>query len=94
MIEVKKKDHESVESLIRRFNKRVQQSGVLLRAKKRRFFEPPRSKEERRQAALRGKLIQERKEYLRKTGQLTEEELKSRSRNTRVRNLLKRGLPK
>ncbi|MFH1111501.1 MAG: 30S ribosomal protein S21 [Patescibacteria group bacterium] len=92
MIEVKKKEHESVESLIRRFNKRIQQSGVLLRAKKRRFYEPARSKEERRGAALRSRLIQERKEYLRKTGQLTEEELKSRS--TKVRNLLKRGLPK
>jgi len=92
VIEVKKKEHESVESLIRRFNKRIQQSGVLLRAKKRRFYEVPRTKDERRGAALRSRLIQQRKEYLRKTGQLTDEELKSRS--TKVRNLLKRGLPK
>lgn len=92
MIEVKKKEHESVESLVRRFNKRVQQSGVLIRAKKRRFFEKPRSRNKQRAAAMRGKLIQERKEYLRRTGQLTDEELKSRS--TRIRNMLKRGLPK
>jgi len=92
VIEVKKKEHESVESLVRRFNKRVQQSGVLIRAKKRRFFEKPRSRSKERAAAMRGKLIGERKEYLRRTGQLTDEELKSRS--TRIRNLLKRGLPK
>ncbi len=92
MVEVKRKEHESVESLIRRFNKRVQQSGIILRAKKRRFYETPRTKRELRQAAVRGQMIAKRKEYLQKTGQLTEEELKSNS--TRVRNLLKRGLPK
>ena len=90
MIEVKKKERESVESLIRRFNKRVQQSGVLLRAKKKRFYETGKTKTERRSAALRNRLSQERKEYLRKTGQLTEEELKSKS--PRVRNILKRGI--
>ncbi len=92
MVEVKRREHESVESLIRRFNKRVQQSGVILRAKKRRFYETPRTKRELRQAAVRGQMITKRKEYLRKTGQLTEEELKSNS--IKVRNLLKRGLPK
>ena len=92
MIEVRKKQNESVESMIRRFNKRVQQSGVLLRAKKRRFFEVTPSKEKRRGSAIRRQQILVRKEYLRKTGQLDEEELKSK--NPRVRNLLKRGIRK
>jgi hypothetical protein len=34
MIEVKKKDRESSESLIRRFSRRVQQSGVLVQTKR------------------------------------------------------------
>ncbi len=37
MIEVKKKEGESVNSLIYRFTKKVQQSGILKEAKKRRF---------------------------------------------------------
>ncbi|HEX9503004.1 MAG TPA: 30S ribosomal protein S21, partial [Patescibacteria group bacterium] len=44
MVEVKRKDNESFESLLRRFNRKIQQSGVLVRARKIRFFEPTRSR--------------------------------------------------
>lgn len=72
MVEVRRKDGESVESMLRRFTKRVQQSGVLIRAKKGRFFESPKSKREIREGALRRKELRERKEYLRKIGKLDE----------------------
>ena len=37
MVEVKRKPNESVGSLLRRFNRFVQQSGVLVKAKKSQF---------------------------------------------------------
>ena len=52
MIEVKKKDRESSESLIRRFSRRVQQSGVLVRARKVRFKSDEKSKREMREGAM------------------------------------------
>lgn len=90
MIEVKRKEGESVDSLIRRFSKKIQQSGLIIRTKKRQHYAPPPTKREQRASALRRRVVRDRKEYLRKTGQLDEEEL--RSRNPRVRALIKRGL--
>lgn len=92
MIEVKRKEGESVDSLIRRFTKKVQQSGLVLRTKKRQYFSKDKTKGEQRADALRRQVIRQRKDYLRKTGQLTDEEL--RSRNPRVIKLIKRSLRK
>ncbi|MDP3985981.1 MAG: 30S ribosomal protein S21 [Candidatus Veblenbacteria bacterium] len=92
MIEVKRRDSESVESLLRRFSKRIQQSGVIVRTKKRRFFATPKTKREQREDALRRTAIRARREYLRKTGQLSEEDL--RSRNPRIRAMIKRTIRK
>jgi len=72
LVEVKRKDGESMESLLRRFTKRVQQSGVLLRAKRARFYESPKTKREQREDAIRRKSIRERKDFLRKIGKLDE----------------------
>jgi len=53
MIQVTKKDSkESTESLIRRFNRKVQQSGVLAFAKQVQYFEKPVSKRDRRKKAI------------------------------------------
>ncbi len=72
MVEVKKREGESGESLLRRFTKKVQQSGLLIRAKKGRFYDPPKTKREIRVDALRRKSIREKKDYLRKIGKLEE----------------------
>ena len=72
MVEVKKKEGESLDSLLRRFTKKVQASGVLLRAKKGRFYTSDPSKREVRERAKRRALILEKKEYLRKIGKLDE----------------------
>ena len=53
MIQVTRKDaKESLENLLRRFNKKVQQSGVLAESKANQYFEKPISRTERRQKAI------------------------------------------
>lgn len=53
MIEVTKKDQkESTDSLLRRFTRKVQQSGVIAVAKQGQYFEKPLSKRERRTKAI------------------------------------------
>jgi ribosomal protein S21 len=53
MIQVTRKDNkESVENLLRRFSRKVQQSGVLSTAKSGQYFEKPESKRDRRRKAI------------------------------------------
>ena len=53
MIQVTRKDSkESVENLIRRFTRKVQQAGVVTTAKSAEFFEKPLSKRDRRRKAI------------------------------------------
>ncbi|HUY84916.1 MAG TPA: 30S ribosomal protein S21 [Candidatus Dormibacteraeota bacterium] len=59
MIQVTRKDSkESTENLLRRFNRKVQQSGAIAVAKQNQFFQKPISKVERRRKAI---IRQERK---------------------------------
>jgi small subunit ribosomal protein S21 len=59
MIQVTRKDtKESTENLLRRFNRKVQQSGLIAVAKQNQFFQKPISKTERRHKAI---IRQERK---------------------------------
>jgi ribosomal protein S21 len=59
MIQVTRKDpKESTENLLRRFNRKVQQSGAISAAKGNQFFQKPISKPERRHKAI---IRQERK---------------------------------
>lgn len=73
MIEVKKKDNESVGSLLRRFSRKVQQSGLLLQARSSRFQEKSKSRTERRKSALRRNELSAQREKDRKLGKLEEE---------------------
>lgn len=53
MVQVKRKDNkESLENLLRRFNRKVQQAGIVGAVKQRQYFEKPVSKTERRQKAI------------------------------------------
>ena len=53
MIQVTKKDSkEPTENLIRRFTRKVQQSGVVATAKQAQYFEKPLSKRDRRKKAI------------------------------------------
>lgn len=52
---VVRKDNEAFESLIRRFNRKVQQSGDLPVVRKKQYFEKDLSKREAREIAIRKK---------------------------------------
>jgi len=76
--EVKRKKGETVESLLRRFTKKMMQSGKLLQARKIRFYTRPVSKGKQKDLALRRKSLQEKRNYLIKIGKLEEENTNSR----------------
>ncbi len=84
MAEVKRKKGESFESLLRRFSRKVQESGKLLQARKIRFHSRTKSKAAVREAALRREYLRARREYLIKTGQATEEDFRPK-RSSRSR---------
>jgi len=48
-------DHESFESLLKRFNKRVQSDGILAESRRREHYEKPSVKRKRKAAARRRK---------------------------------------
>ncbi len=48
-------DNESFESLLKRFNKRVQQDGILSEIRHREYFEKPSVKRKRKEAAKKRK---------------------------------------
>lgn len=52
-LEVRKKEKENSQSLVRRFGQRIQRSGILNRAKRRRFFKSPESEDTKKKTALR-----------------------------------------
>ena len=55
MTQVVAHDNESFESLLKRFNKRVQQDGILAEARRREHYEKPSTKRKRKAAARRRK---------------------------------------
>ena len=61
MLQVTLKEGESLENMIRRFNKKVIQSGIVATARKKRYFEKPLSKREAREVAIRKKIRKEAK---------------------------------
>ncbi|OIO16888.1 30S ribosomal protein S21 [Candidatus Kuenenbacteria bacterium CG11_big_fil_rev_8_21_14_0_20_37_9] len=69
-VEVKRKQNESVEGLLRRFSKRMLQSRVVFRVKATRYHIKPKTKRQIKEAALRRKYIRAKREYLQKIGQL------------------------
>lgn len=74
MADVKRRKGESFDSLLRRFNRRVQQSGKMIEARKIRFHEPLPSKTKQRSSALHRLANKMKREYLVRTGQFIEEE--------------------
>ena len=70
MVYVKKEEGESASSLVYRFNKRVQHSGVLREAKKRQFRSRSVNKNQRRVSALRREELKREAEKAKKLGLL------------------------
>ena len=51
MSEIKISEHESFETALKRFNRKIQQDGILAEARRRRYYEPPSIKRKRKAAA-------------------------------------------
>ncbi|MCI0471291.1 MAG: 30S ribosomal protein S21 [Candidatus Aminicenantes bacterium] len=76
MVQVKKKERETSESLIRRFSRRVQQSGVLLTARRSRFYAKPKSRRQVRESAQYRAKVKKEVDKLKKIGKFDEEALR------------------
>jgi ribosomal protein S21 len=81
--DVKRKKGESFESLLRRFSRKVQQSGKLIQARKIRYHASGKSKNAQHDAALRREYLRAKKEFLIKTGQKTEEDFRPKRKQRR-----------
>jgi ribosomal protein S21 len=75
--DVKRKSSETFESLLRRFSRKLQESGRILQAKKIRFYQKSTNKNKRRKDALRRNRIVAEREYLQRIGKLPEEDYRS-----------------
>lgn len=67
-LKVFRKEKETVQNLIRRFIKIVRDSGILLEAKKRQFYQRPKSKTAKKEAALRREALKKEYEKAQKFG--------------------------
>lgn len=67
-LEVKKQEKETSQNLIRRFTRSIQQSGILLRARRIRFKERKKSEQMKKRAALRREEKKREYEWLKKLG--------------------------
>ena len=63
MTDVRSSDNESFDSLLKRFNKKVQQSGILSEMRRREYFEKPSIKRKRKEAATRRKSAKAPRKY-------------------------------
>ena len=73
MAGIKRRKNESFEAYMRRVKKRWQQSGKVLQVKKIQFFDRKKNRNMRRKSALHRLTVQNKIEYLKKTGQMPEE---------------------
>jgi ribosomal protein S21 len=67
-VEIKKEKRESITSLIRRFARAVQQSGILIRAREKMYKDRNISEEKKRRSALRREEMKAKYEKLKKLG--------------------------
>ncbi|MBT5338381.1 hypothetical protein HN858_00385 [Candidatus Falkowbacteria bacterium] len=72
-IEVKRKKGETFEAFVRRFNRRLMQSGVVLEFKKRLYNRKDMSRNLQKADKISRKEYREKKEYLKKIGRIPEE---------------------
>ena len=65
-LEIRRKEKESSQNVIRRFTKLVRQSGVLLEIRKRKFHQRPKSRTAKKKSALRKEKIKQEYKKFRK----------------------------
>jgi hypothetical protein len=79
-IEVKRKKGETFESFLRRFNKRLIQSKVILEFKGRAHEQKKHSRNKQNLLAVERKKYREKLEFMKKTGRLVEDKKKTKRR--------------
>jgi ribosomal protein S21 len=72
MVQFKRKKGESFEAFLRRFNKRLQQSGKLMEARKGRYVKKDKNENQKKKSALISLKLRSKKEYERKIGKIEE----------------------
>jgi len=80
MVEVRRKPNESIGSLMRRFNRFVQQSGILLKAKKGQFRQRKPTERKEKNAAIMGMHLNALRKKLEKMGKYDEETFEEEKR--------------
>ena len=68
VLEIKKEERETSQNLVRRFSRRIKQSGILFRARKGRFRGIKKSHQMEKRAALRREELKKEYEQLEKMG--------------------------
>ena len=76
MVEVKRREHETAPAMLRRFTRRVQQSGILIHARKLKSYKPELTKRAVRARALRRVTLTRERARLEKLGKLPADERK------------------
>ena len=74
-ITVRRKDRETTGSLLRRFTRRVQQSGVLVYARKMKFHQKDKTKRQAKESALRREQLRQARQQMMKEGLIEEGQL-------------------
>lgn len=67
-IEIRRRKRESPQSLIRRFRKAIQESGILILKRRKQYKQREKSKEAKKRAALRREELKKKYEKLKKLG--------------------------
>lgn len=80
MVEVRRKQNESAGSMLRRFNRFVQQSGVLVKAKKSKFRVKKLTERKEKMAAIMGMHLNALRRRLEKLGKYDEETFEEEKR--------------
>ena len=80
MVEVKIKPNESIGSMMRRFNRFVQRSGVLIKAKKSQFRQKKLTERKEKNAAIMGLHLSELRKRLEKLGKYDDDTFEEEKR--------------
>lgn len=70
VVKVTRQEKENTNSLIRRFSGQVKKSGILHEARRKRYHKNPKSKREKKEAALWGNKVSELRHRLLKLGEI------------------------
>ncbi len=81
MVEVKRRERETTAAMLRRFTRRVQQSGALIQTRKTKFHKSKPTKRSVRESALRRMVVAKERVRLDKLGKLPKDEKQGQRRS-------------